>query len=412
MDNPIRTVDDLDVLSKQGRGVILAGPSPRIMHTVACTVLPNHAGGADGDRGAPIKGLTWHANAAIALKRHPGAEYCPACEPLQAEKLNALNRSGAFLHTVIYDMLVRQGYDPTHEVPVLAAPLVQDPTVMPSIYRRVNFGKGRYVKPDAFEEHVANIRNHPLARQRTIDVVSTVRRAKSRRMETVLCIEVKRRDPCYVDWVFMRRSSGCDALHVVGTEQGHDNDDGSQPLLRVGESIKVQDKSVCIKSDLLRVGNLREAYDVASALTLDEKVGYAFQKQPVFEAANQAVEGTSGLLIDKLVEQVKSGDGYDTTRYYLPVIVTSANLYACDYESTDINESKGDISRISLQKIDLLAYDHPTPAAARLPARDTGGSTYRHPEEKWQVVVATASGLEQLCSQLRHAERDSSHSHF
>ena len=405
MGRPVRSTTHLDELRRRGRGVILAGRAPCTLHAVACTGLQEQAAGAaHAGPGGPLKDLVWHPNATAALKDSAESELCHTCEPVQEEKKHALHRSGAFVHTAAYSMLLERGYDPEHEVPVLAAPFVQDPTKTPHIYGLPVQGQLHYVKPNLFASGIAKSQNLSHAKHRVIDIVATVRRADSAKMEMVLCVEVKSRDPLYVDWVFMRRNPRCEGLCAVGKTTACK---GEPPLLRIGETLERRDQQVCIEEEMLSVEGLGEAYDVAVALTSDEKSGYAFQKSPVFDAANQVVEGTFGLLVNDLVRQVESGEGYDMVRYYLPVIVTSANLKVCDYDAADVSLSASDTSRINLRDVDSLVYEHPAPTAARFPAWDAQGSGGRGRRRgaKWQVIVVSAAGFDRLCGRLEHACR-------
>lgn len=405
MGRPVRNTLHLDELRRKGRGVILVGRAPRTLHTVDCATLQGQA--ANAARGGPngsLEDFVWHSNTTVALKGDAECKMCCACEPLEAEKVRALNRSGAFLHTAAYNMLLEQGCDPEHEVSVLAAPFVQDPAKAHYIYGHLVQGQPPYVKPNLFAAGIAKCQNQSLATHRVIDIVATVRRADSARMEMVLCVEVKRRDPLYVDWAFMRRNPRCEGLCAVGKTALCEDE---PPLLRIGETLKSRKRAVCIEEEMLRVEGLDEAHDAAVALTSDERSGYAFQKSPVFDAANQAIEGTYGLLVSDLIKQIESGEGYDMVRYYLPVIVTSANLYVCDYDDADVTLDANDASKIDLRAVDSLVYEHPAPIAARFPAwgAQGAGDRGRRHGAKWQTIVVGAAGFSRLCERLKNVKK-------
>ena len=92
------------------------------------------------------------------------------------------------------------------------------------------------------------------------------------------------------------------------------------------------------------------AYGDAVSLTLSRSSKYEFQKRSLDEAPTQVVEGTFGLITSKLIHQVSTGIGYDITQYYLPIIVTTANLYSCSYDPNNLDMTSGLAANVNLKK--------------------------------------------------------------
>ena len=112
----------------------------------------------------------------------------------------------------------------------------------------------------------------------------------------------------------------------------------------------------------------------------------------------QVVEGAFGLITGKILRQVSTGIGYDTEQCYIPIVVTTANLYSCEYDPGDFDMSTGLASGADLQKEEFLIYECPAPVTTSFPSQLTG---LDRPEDvrsltKWQVVVAQAKSLEKM----------------
>lgn len=203
----IKDEAELQKICAAARGFVavpFAGGS--VVHTPACRVVAGAA--SPGVHDAGIVHWRWYASMADAARAAAPLVLCPDCDPGLDDKTSALNRSGAFLHAEIYRILSSSGYSTTAEHPVHVAPFVQDP----SSRLRTTAADGCPVDPEtftvsaAFQRAMAESQQASLARQRVLDIVATTAAGRSR--ELVLPVEVKKTDPGYVDWVFMKYNAG------------------------------------------------------------------------------------------------------------------------------------------------------------------------------------------------------------
>lgn len=95
------------------------------LHLPTCRVVGEAASPAGSD---DLAG-DWHryAGMADAVRDEAPLVFCPCRNPCLIDKIDALNRSGTFLHGKIYRMLDNLGCRTTAEHPVRVAPFAQDP---------------------------------------------------------------------------------------------------------------------------------------------------------------------------------------------------------------------------------------------------------------------------------------------
>ena len=158
-----------------------------------------------------------------------------------------------------------------------------------------------------------------------------------------------------------------------------------------------------VKARIMKM--LMPVYDGAVPLTLT-KSKYDFRKRSLNDASTQVVEGTFGLITNKLIHQVSTGIGYNIKQYYLPAVVTTANLYSCSYNRDDFEISTGLVSNARLNKEEFLIYGCPVPVTAAFPLQTTYLDRQKDiPRSiKWPVVVVQAQSFEKLLGLIRRAQ--------
>lgn len=398
----IKSVDDLRTMRAAGKGV-LANISAKgsTVHVPSCRIIDE----AISSGGSVVGTGDWCWYAGMADAAHsapPPLVTCPECNPGLDDRTNALNESGAFMHAEICRMLDGLGYRTTAEHPVHAAPLVQDPSRRQRALGAGgrSAGSGHGVAAAEFQRVLAESQQAALARPRVLDIVATVPVGRS--AELVLPIEVKKSNPGYVDWVFMNYGGGEAGMTATSVST---NDTGGLELFKIPGTdlgrppLYVKKKKASIPQAAMG------AYDGAVPLTLNRSSKYDFQQRSLGEAAVQVVEGAFGLITSRIIHRVSTGIEYDTTQYYIPAVVTTANLYSCSYRHTDFEMATGLVSRASLKKEEFLIYECPAPIAA-FP------SQLAHPDEsegmrlltKWQVVITRARSFKKLLGLIRQAD--------
>ena len=391
----IQDVAGLRAIYDAAKGILVILTSNNTtLHLPTCRVV-GAATSPDGSD-ALVGDWRWYAGMADAVRDEAPLVFCPYCNPGLIDKTDALNRSGTFLHSKIYRILDNLGYSTTAEHPVYVAPFVQDPSRRP--------GYGPITVTAEFQRALAESQQGSLARSRILDIVTTVPLSQS--LELVLPIEVKKINPDYVDWVFMSHGIGeADMTAVVISAKDMEgpslfkiprSDLGRPPLHVNKASVKISRMPI-------------RAYGDAVSLTLSRSSKYEFQKRSLDEAPTQVVEGTFGLITSKLIHQVSTGIGYDITQYYLPIIVTTANLYSCSYDPNNLDMTSGLAANVNLKKEEFLIYDCPSPVTASFPSPligtlDRGKDVHRL--TKWPVLVVQARSFENLLELIRRVDLD------
>ena len=406
MSKHIKSVAELRKIRDVAKGVLAIPSSESLtIHMPACRIIDKTVS-RDG-AGAIAGDLYWYASMSDAARASPlPLASCPECNPYLDGKMNALNRSGTFLHAEICRMVKSLGYHMATEYPVRVAPFVQDPLKRP---RALNMDHPDFPGPititDEFQRALAESQQSGPAQQRVLDIVASATVVPP--LELIFPIEVKKADPNYVDWAFMNYNT--DKTSMTATVISPKDVGGPMlfsipfsdlecPPFHVGRpAIRTPEESISI-------------YDGAVPLTLKKAAEYKFQNRSLNNAATQIVEGTFGLITDKILHRVSTGIRRSFTQFYIPVVVTTANLYSCNYNSDDFEISTGLASNASLKKEEFLIYECPTPTTAAFPHQLTYLDRQKNvrPLTKWQVIIAQAQSFEKMLKVIRQAVLDNS----
>ncbi len=325
---------------------------------------------------------------------------CPECDPGLDDKMSALNKSGTFLHAEVYRILRSSGYRATAEHPVQVAPFVQDPLKRPRALKNEEHSVHPVTVTAEFQRALAESQQTGLAKERVVDIVAATPIVPP--LELILPIEVKKADPGYADWVFMNYNTSKTSM-IATLISTHDLDG----LLLFGipgsdldsRPLRVEKARISIPSISTNI------YDGAVPLMLNKSSKYDFKNRSLNEAATQVVEGTFGLITNKLIHQVSTGIGYNTSQCYIPIVVTTANLHSCRYDPDDFEMSTGLVSKGNLRKEEFLIYECPAPITTAFPHQLTHLDRRQHVRSltKWQVVIVQARSFEKLLGLVRQA---------
>ena len=143
----------------------------------------------------------------------------------------------------------------------------------------------------------------------------------------------------------------------------------------------------------------KEISDFAIALQNEKVRGdyYRSEKTKVDESARQIIKGTYGLIIEKIVNQVATGRDYDNSPLiFLPIIVTNANLFLCNFDLDDIDSKTGHITKDpEFKPVDSIIYDYPAPKEVQFPNPLASNLTaeFRDHVSKWHVLIMNPGGF-------------------
>lgn len=411
----ILNINELQKIRHVAKGfIVISSNGGSILHMPTCHVVDEIASSSDSDA---LEQLRWYADMTDAVHAASPTP-CTKCDPGLKNKVDALNRSGVFLHAEVYRILKNLKYRTTTEHPVYVAPLVQDPLKRPramdkGAYRDLDtsmFVHGEPKRPRAqhgeaypgdpypttitteFQRALAESQQIELAKQRVLDIVTAIPVTSS--CEMILPIEVKKTNPSYIDWMFMKYNH--DEINTTVTVISN-KDQGGLLLFKIPKS-DLGCPALYVNKVIVNTSSIQlHAYDGAVPLALKSSQ-YEFKNRSLNDASTQVVEGAFGLITNKLIHQVSTGIGYDNTQIYLPTIVTTANLYSCNYDPDNFDVSTGLVSNAKIEEKKFLIYNCPTSVTATFPSQLTNLDSQKHVPHliKWPVLVVQARSFEEL----------------
>jgi hypothetical protein len=251
-----------------------------------------------------------------------------------------------------------------------------------------------FVRPSMFQQAVSESQNQFLKKETSIDVLCG---RIVNNIHYIPCIQVKKLNPKYVDWCFFREDNLQNELRVVTKSLGGD---GLVDLLTIPQTdrgdpvVHIQIEKISIPSFSIICSD----YGIALHKDPSQKK-YKFQNSSLNDAATQCIEGTYGTIVNALVHQVSTGDGYNiTSQIFIPIIVTNANLFYCDYDVNNINSGTGEISELNFNQVDHIVYEYPLPMTVQFPKSILGSRSVVQMKMsiRWPVLIVNPKGLEDL----------------
>ena len=337
----------------------------------------------------------WYNNISHTLKEHIDFTSCLVCNPDSSERTSALNESGTFLQISVLNQLKNHNWDPKPEFPTSLAPFLKDPMKYPGIFATTP----GVVRPSMFQQAVSESQNQFLKKETSIDALGGRFVNNS---NYLLCSQVKKLNPKYVDWCFFQQSSLDNKFRVTTKST---IGDGLVDLMTIPDTDRREGKNVHIQIEQLNIPGLTfTCSDFGVALHRDpNNKTYKFQNSSLNNAVIQCIEGTYGIIVNALVHQVSTGDGYDTdSQIYIPLVVTNANLLYCDYNVNNIDSLTGKITDLNFKSLDHIVYEYALPMSVQFPKSVLGT---RSPEQlsmaiRWPVLITNPVGLESLLSTM------------
>ena len=295
------------------------------------------------------------------------------------ERRKSLNDSGVFLHTVMLERMKKAGCVVYSEVPVSAAPFLSDPAREPGIIMPT--ADGPLLNTLKFQKAVADSQNEPLRRETAVDIVAMKR-------DGVLCVEVKKLNRKYVDWVFIKHDVDNDDFFAITKTSAHKT---ANDLLYIPKTSGTSGLSLLMMSHSLEY-LLPNKYGQGVSLTRDKTGKYSFKNNTLTEAARQIVEGTFGLVVESLIKHVSSGK--DNKQSFIPIVVTTANILVCKYSPDNLTVDG--VSKLNLEPRDSVIYDCPVPMRTKFPNQiaDIENREQMRQFIRWPVLVVSPKGLD------------------
>lgn len=318
---------------------------------------------------------------------------------------NALTESGTFLQIVTADILIKSKFEVDWEYPLAVAPFISNP-IQDLNRRHMNNPPNR-----EYLQVLDNARNFQRQEETTMDIVAT-KRFESAKVIFTLCIEVKKRNPKYVKWVFIKQRERYALLKAPIISMSNEG----PILLKVPPLQEISNELYVIMSDSYTRKFPPEmflVYDYARALKRDNKGNlevesefYHAEQTDVDKSCRQICKQTSGLLLDKITELVSTHAYERVVNVFIPIVVTNAELVTCEYDMKSIDpEVARPTKEPQYETVNSLVYDCSLPDTARFPLPDVGpiDTKLRRHLSKWHVYIMTVAGLFDFLNYLNRA---------
>lgn len=313
-----------------------------------------------------------------------------------SDKTNSLNQSGAFLQIHILNQLRNSGWTPNIEYPVTVSPFVSEPKKQQIVASRFLAGAAS-VNPATLVTAVQESLSKSEIKETSIDVVGFRTIAGG---DFYLCIEAKKLDPRYVDWVFFKQEIKPNIMNLIL----HSFE--SKAIVRLFTTVPT-DKFVNKTYYEIRSGNdwnptKHEVADFAVAL-YDSQIRAEYfksEKTIIDQSARQIIEGTYGFILDKMIENIKRGEetiAQAGNEIFIPIIVTNAKLHVCDFDPKDIDPISGHVQKEPLSReVDSVIYECATPKTVQFsdPFSSNLSLEQRKILKKWHVLILSPKGLD------------------
>lgn len=321
---------------------------------------------------------------------------------IKDKKTKALNQSGAFLQIFVLTELIKRNWDVEIETPRTFAPFVEDPINKREILFR---GNPNILESSEFPEAVSQSQDPTHRNETSLDIYAGKVILFGTKTATIrLCIEVKKNDPRYVDWCFFQQEKQQGSMRII---TNCIRSIGRVDLFRVPPASR-HSNDIFVQTHQLKNWKPldNQISDFALALHGEEinKEYYRSEKTRVDEAARQIIKGTYGTIVDHIVHQVVTGQGYShNPDVFIPVIVINANLFLCEFNAKDIDSKSGQIKKDPKYiPLDSIIYEYPKPKEVQFPAPLAGNldSLSRRYAQKWHILITSPNGFVNLLENI------------
>lgn len=315
---------------------------------------------------------------------------------------SSLNVGGVFLQKQIVNVLKRYNCDYViEEYPVNIAPFFKEPS-FPDFMAMPNWDPHKE-KEEIFDTMFKS-QNLYERQHSSVDIIA---RRYCMNSEVTLCIEVKKRNPTYKSWVFVRSNDANARMRTFGISMRPD----SFVLMEIPRHHAIGNELYLrwIERPLEYEANAIPLYESVRALKQDYEIEKGFFESNISDvdkACFQACIGTYGVILDSLMDFVQSSNYPSRLNVFIPVVI-STNLIAANYNAETIDKTSGQIvnDAISYQNIDLLAYDCTPPNSVRFPMNRVHRQKdpdLRRKILRWRVIIATPKGFEHFMEIIKN----------
>jgi len=317
----------------------------------------------------------------------------------------ALNQSGAFLQIHVMEELKKKQWKLDTEHTVELAPFIKDPMRNKRFFHE----EEGWFKPSLTPRNIImathESQNKLELEETSIDVIGE---KEGRDYKFKLCIECKKLDPDYSDWIFFPSYISKQQMNLITKSQ---KNIGFVNLLKILGTTRYSDE---INLNLTHFKNweafkhIFSNFGIAISNKKFDKKGFQSRKTKVDEATRQIIKGTYGYIVESILTQVTNEELYgQKPEIYVPIVVTSANLKICHVDPKTINSEKGHlIEEPKYENVDSIVCECGSPKSVRFPKPQFMGLRVEHKKSSsnWEVLIMSPKGFVQFLEKLESTE--------
>ena len=222
-----------------------------------------------------------------------------------------------------------------------------------------------------------------------------------------LLVECKKNNPEYVDWIFFPTSPHRPIKTTVWVLESRFvtfRTQGNNPYIPFPH---LQE----LRTDLVIADEARETKgNYLSRIKKDQQLTRT-SNTAITEAATQIALATQAILyqeeqtLKKYFQRNPVNHPVSLPPVFLPVIVTTANLFTCDFQDVDVDLATGEIpfEKVVLQSHSCLLYDYPVPHALQRDPEEMGMQYSRESLEeqaRMSIIVVQSASFPTLLARL------------
>ncbi len=222
-----------------------------------------------------------------------------------------------------------------------------------------------------------------------------------------LLVECKKNNPEYVDWIFFPTSPHRPiktTVRVLESKFVTLRTQGINPYIPFP---RLQE----LRTDLMIADEARETKGDYQSRNRNDRQLTKTSNAAITEAANQIALATQAILyqeeqtLKKYFQRNPVNQPISLPFVFLPVIVTTANLFTCNFQDVDVDLNTGEIAfeNVVLQSHPCLLYDYPVPHALQRDPEDMGMQYSRESLEeqaRMSIIVVQSAFFPTLLARL------------
>lgn len=317
---------------------------------------------------------------------------------------NSLDQGGTFLQIHVTRELQNHNWPGSIiEYPTRASPFVNHPNSNPIVKPRLDASKK--VHPKTYSTAILESQNQFEVLESSVDVL--VARKIPKKVAQTLCIEVKKLDPKFIDWIFFRIKSHIPGMQVFSRNTSHSGLVDLFTIPPMFGHFETENYTMVKKFDRW-IPLQHEISDFAVATNSNKLPQEYFRsdKSKIDESSRQILQNTYAVMVEKILHEINQTQPVVSEvkdDIFIPIIVTNATLWFCDINPKDIDPQTGHTTKQpKYSKLDSIIYELPNPKSVQFPDPLSTNLTARQNlyVRKSHVLILSSKGLKTFLDNL------------